>query len=229
MDHRGVKSLLYEQIARIGKAVASSHRLEMLDLLSQGEKSVEDLAAAAGLSVKNASAHLRILRTARLVEVRKEARFSYYRLADRQVGEFFIGLRDLAEGRLAEMREVSREYFGGRKRMTRVDRKELMRRARRGEVTVIDVRPIDEYRAGHLPGARSIPLSKLRRSLDSIPRSREVVAYCRGPYCILAHQATELLRAEGYRATQIDDGVADWMASGLPVESGPPTEEKQRN
>ena len=220
MRPRIPKSTLYEQLARIGKGVSSPHRLELLDLLCQGEKSVETLASQAGLSVKNASAHLRALRAARLVDTRKEARYVYYRLADEAVCRFFLALRDLAETRLAEMREVAREYQRGQVEMTPVDRQRLLERALAGEVIVLDVRPPAEFRAGHIPGARSVPLDQLRRTLGSIPKDQEVVAYCRGPYCVLALEAVELLRAEGYRATRLEDGVAEWRAAGLPVDLG---------
>jgi rhodanese-related sulfurtransferase/DNA-binding transcriptional ArsR family regulator len=218
MKPRALKNALYGQFARIGKGVSSPQRLELLDLLSQGEKSVETLAAQAGLTVKNASAHLRVLRAARLVETRKEARHVYYRLADESVSSFFLALRGLAESRLAEVREVAREYFNGPVGMTPVDRQRLLERVRTGEVTVLDVRPAAEFRAGHIPGARSVPLEELEQTLGSIPRDQDVVAYCRGPYCVLALEAVELLRARGYRATRLEDGVAEWRAAGLPVE-----------
>ena len=220
MKPRLPKSALYEQFARIGKGVSSPQRLELLDLLCQGEKSVEMLAAEAGLSIKNTSAHLRVLRAARLVETRKEARYVHYRLADESVATFFVSLRTLAESRLAEVREVARQFLGGREEMTPVDRQRLLERARTGEVTILDVRPADEFRAGHIPGARSVPLDQLRQTLGSIPRDQEVVAYCRGPYCVLALEAVELLRAEGYRAARLEDGVAEWRAAGRPVEVG---------
>ncbi len=220
MKRRMLKNALYGQLARIGKGVSSPQRLELLDLLSQGEKSVETLAAQAGLTIKNASAHLRVLRSARLVEPRKEARHVYYRLPDESVSNFFLALRGLAESRLAEVREVAREYFNGPVGMTPVDRQRLLERARTGEVTVLDVRPAAEFRAGHIPGARSVPLDELEQTLGSIPRDQDVVAYCRGPYCVLALEAVELLRAEGYRAVRLEDGVAEWRAAGLPVERG---------
>lgn len=217
---RTLKNALYGQLARIGKGVSSPQRLEILDLLSQGEKSVETVAAQAGLNVKNASAHLRVLRAARLVETRKEARHVYYRLADESVSNFFLALRGLAESRLAEVREVARQYFKGPVGMTPVDRQRLLERARTGEVTVLDVRPSAEFRAGHIPGARSVPLDELEQTLGSIPKDQDVVAYCRGPYCVLAIEAVELLLSRGYRAVRLEDGVAEWRAAGLPIEGG---------
>lgn len=210
-------SPVYEQLARIGKCVSSPHRIELLDLLAQGEKSVEALAVETGLTVKNTSAHLRVLRGARLVEVRKEAQFSFYRLADDAVASFVRSLGELAEQRLAEMREFSEEFRKGRDRMTAVDRRNLLKRVRDGEVVVLDVRAATEYDAGHIPGARSVPLDELESALNSIPKSREIVAYCRGLYCGLAEQAVELLRKKGYRASRIHDSIVDWKAAGLPV------------
>ncbi len=213
-------SLVYEQLARIGKSVSSPHRIQILDLLAQGEKSVEAVAAEAGLTVKNTSAHLRVLRGARLVESRKEAQFSFYRLADEAVASFVVTLRELAERRLAEVREFSLAFLGGRERMTPVDRRKLLSRMRKGEVVVLDVRAAAEYEAGHIPGARSVPLTELEKALRTIPREREVVAYCRGPYCGLAEEAVALLRKKGYRASRIHDGIVDWKDAGFPVEGG---------
>jgi rhodanese-related sulfurtransferase/DNA-binding transcriptional ArsR family regulator len=215
-----MKSVVYEQLSRIGKSVSSPHRIEILDLLSQGEKSVQALAAETGLTVKNTSAHLRVLRSARLVETRKDAQFHFYRLADDAVGAFVVALRDLAEKRLAEVREVSDAYFGGRERLTPVDMRKLLARARKGEIIVLDVRPSSEFEAGHLPGARSVPLVELEAALGSIPKNREVVAYCRGPYCVLAEKAVALLRSKGYRATRIHDGIVDWKAAGFSLGGG---------
>lgn len=212
---------VYEQLARIGKAVASPHRIHLLDLLAQGEKTVESLAGEAGISVKNASAHLRVLRGARLVESRRDAQFSVYRLADAAVASFAVALRSLAENRLAELREFAAEFLAGRERLTAVDRRRLLQRLRDGEVVVLDVRPPAEFAAGHIPGARSVPLAELERALRTIPKSKEIIAYCRGPYCGLSEKAAALLRRRGYRATSIHDGVVDWREAGLPVERGP--------
>jgi len=219
-DPRRIDSTLYQQLARIGKAASSPQRLELLALLAQGEKPVERLAQEAGLTVKNTSAHLRVLRETRLVEARKAAQYVHYRLADEAVSTFFLALRDLAEHRLAEVREVSQRFFGGRDRMTAVDRKRLLQRIRAGEVMVLDVRPESEFDAGHIPGARSVPLARLKQTLRSLPRDQEVVAYCHGPYCVLAKEAVELLQARGYAATRLDDGITEWKAAGLKLERG---------
>jgi rhodanese-related sulfurtransferase/DNA-binding transcriptional ArsR family regulator len=218
-----VKTALYQQLARLGKAVSSPQRLEMLHLLSHGEKSVEALAEQTRLTIKNASAHLRVLREARLVEPRREGQRVYYALAEEGVATFFLALRELAERRLAEVREVSQQYFGGRKRMTPLDRRQLLARIRAGDVTVLDLRDESEFGAGHIPGARSVPLGELKKTLRSIPRDQEVVAYCHGPYCVLSLEAVQLLNAKGYRATRLDDGPVEWAAAGLPVARGPAT------
>jgi rhodanese-related sulfurtransferase/predicted transcriptional regulator len=213
------KKEVYRLLARIGRGVSSPARLEILDLLAQGEKTVETLALQAGLSVKNASAHLRELRSAGLVEARREGRYVHYRLADESVSVFLVGLRAVAEARLAELREVARKHFGRRDAdVSPHDRRRLLERVRAGEVTVLDVRPAAEYAAGHIPGARSVPLEELERALASIPKDQEVVAYCRGPYCVMALEAVALLEASGYRATRLDHGVAEWRAEGLPIE-----------
>jgi rhodanese-related sulfurtransferase/DNA-binding transcriptional ArsR family regulator len=219
---RTVKGALYQQLARIGKAVSSPQRLALLDRLANGEKPVEALATQLNLSVKNASAHLRVLREARLVEPRREGQQIYYRLAEAGVATFFLALRDLAERRLAEVREVSRQYLGGRTQMTAVDRRQLLSRIRAGEVTVLDLRDESEYLTGHIPGARSVPLRDLRKALRSLPRDQEVVAYCHGPYCVLSLEAVQLLGAKGLQATRLDDGLVEWAAAGLPVERGAP-------
>jgi rhodanese-related sulfurtransferase/DNA-binding transcriptional ArsR family regulator len=197
--------------------VASPHRIQILDLLAQGEKSVEALAEEAGLSVKNASAHLKVLRGARLVECRKAAQFCFYRLADEAVASFTVTLRDLAERRLAEVREFAEAFHKGRERMRPVDRRNLVARIRKGEVIVLDVRPAAEYQSGHISGARSVPLAELEQALATLPKSTEIVAYCRGPYCGLSEKAVALLRSKGFRATRIHDGVVDWREAGLPV------------
>jgi rhodanese-related sulfurtransferase len=214
-----LKDAIYEQFARLGKAVASPKRLELLDLLCQCPRSVDALAQQAGISVANASQHLQVLRAARLVDAEKKGLYVEYRLADDEVGRFFVALRGLAESRLAEVERVSREYHASRAGMEAVASDELLRRVNNGEVTVLDVRPVEEYRAGHLPGAISIPIDELRTRLLELAPDREVVAYCRGPYCVMAVEAVELLREQGITAHRMELGVADWRARGWNVTS----------
>jgi rhodanese-related sulfurtransferase len=217
--HRRFKNSIYEQFARLGKAVSAPKRLELLDLLCQGPRTVEALAEQAAISVANASQHLRVLRAARLVETEKKGLYVEYRVADDDVCRFFVTLRGLAESRLAEVEQVTRDYFEERGAMEAVQGDELLRRVKNGEVTVLDVRPREEYRAGHLPGALSIPVSELRARLKELPKDREVVAYCRGPYCVMAIDAVELLRKKGFKAQRMEQGVVDWRARGWRVET----------
>ena len=217
---RLVKDGLYEQFARIGKAVAHPKRIELLDLLCQGERSVEVLADAAAMTVVNASAHLRVLRESRLVATRKEGTRVFYRLADDAVCEFFFSLRDLAGDRYAEVDRIVRDFFEARDELEPVNRDELLSRAGDGGVIVLDVRPREEYEAGHIPGAISIPLADLKGRMASLPRGAEIVAYCRGPYCVLAPQALDLLRREGFRARRLEDGFPEWRRAGLPIATG---------
>ncbi len=215
------KSVIYEQIARIGKAAGSPGRLELLDLLTQGPRTVEALAAQIGQSVANTSHHLQVLRRARLVDAEKAGLHVTYRVADPQVAAFFLQLRTLAESRLAEIQQVTRQYLEERGAFETVSDEELLRRVRAGEVTVIDVRPGEEYAAGHLPGAISLPLADLRKDRLRLTRRRDVVAYCRGPYCVMALDAVDILRRRGFRAHRLEHGVLEWSARGWPVESGP--------
>ena len=218
--NRRFKTAIYEQFARIGKAIANPSRLELLDLLCQGPRTVEALAKEANLGLANTSQHLKALRAARLVEAEKAGLYVTYRLADERVCQFFRSLRSLAETRLAEIREITREFLADRKGLEPVDREALLAKVREGAVTVLDVRPAEEYRSGHIPGALSIPLKELERRLSDLPRERDIVAYCRGPYCVLAVEAVELLRARGFRAFRMEQGVQDWRAEGLPVLAG---------
>jgi rhodanese-related sulfurtransferase len=218
MSSRKIKDLLYEQVARIGKAVGSPKRLELLELLSQGEKTVERLAADASIGMKLASAHLKVLKEARLVEARREGRFIAYRLTGRDVTDLWVNLRSVAEEHLVELRLVLEKIFAAPERLTSETRAGLLERARQGEVTVIDVRPQTEYQVGHLPFARSMPLAEVERRLAELPRGKEVVAYCRGPFCLLSGEAVKLLRARGILARKISDGVAEWAAAGMPLE-----------
>jgi rhodanese-related sulfurtransferase len=217
---RRFKDRIYEQLARIGKSLAAPKRLELLDLLGQGPRTVDALAAQAGLSVANTSQHLQVLRAARLVEAEKRGLYVEYRLADCRVSRFFLGLRELAQSRLGEIDEMARLYLEKRGLLESVDAEELMRRVRAGGVTVLDVRPREEYRAGHVPGAVSIPVRELAARLRELPRDREIVAYCRGPYCVMAIEAVELLREHGFRAQRMEQGVLDWGARGWRIETG---------
>jgi rhodanese-related sulfurtransferase len=219
MPNRDFKDAIYEQFARLGKAVSAPKRLELLDLLCQGPKTVEVLAGHAALSVANASQHLQVLRAARLVEAEKRGLHVEYRLAGEDVCEFFLALRNLAESRLAEIEVVTREYLGRRDAMETVAGGELLRRVKSGEVTVLDVRPPEEYRAGHIPGAMSIPLGELKARFKELPKNRDVVAYCRGPYCVFALEAVELLRKKGFKAHRLREGVLDWRSRGWRVDA----------
>jgi rhodanese-related sulfurtransferase len=216
--NRRFKDNIYEQFARLGKAVAAPKRLELLDLLCQGPRNVETLAEEAAISVANASQHLQTLRAARLVESEKRGLYVEYRLTDEQVCRFFNSLRGLAETRLAEVEQVTRAYLEQRGAMEPVQSAELLRRVRDGQVTVLDVRPREEYRAGHIPGALSVPLPELKKRLTELPKNREVVAYCRGPYCVMALEAVDLLRKKGFRAHRLEQGVVEWRARGWRVE-----------
>lgn len=217
---RTFKNQLYEQFARLGKALAHGRRLELLDLLSQGERSVEELAREMAMSVASASQHLQVLRAARLVEVRREGLYAHYRLADERVFRLWQALRDLGEERLAEIDRVVQTFLQDRQTLEAINVQELRQRLQEGSVVVLDVRPEAEYRAGHIAGARSIPIAELQARLREIPRSREIVAYCRGPYCVFADEAVALLRAKGYRVRRFEQGLPDWRALGLPVEKG---------
>ena len=218
--NRAFKDAIYEQFARIGKAVSSPKRLELLDLLCQGPRTVEALAKESGLAVANASQHLQVLRSARLVETEKEGLFVTYRLADPAVCEFFRAMRVLAESRLAEVEQIKRQFLEGREGMEPVDREELLALVRQGAVTVLDVRPVEEFKAGHVAGALSIPLDELKLRLSDLPRDQKIVAYCRGPYCVLSVAAVEMLRAEGFHAIRIEEGIQDFRAMGFSIAVG---------
>jgi len=221
--NRAFKDAIYEQFARIGKAVSSPKRLELLDLLCQGPRTVEILAKESSLTMANASQHLQVLRAARLVEAEKEGLFVSYRLADQEVCEFFHAMRVLAETRLAEVEQIKRQFLEGREDMQPVDRDALLELVRKGAVTVLDVRPVEEYRAGHIPGAVSIPLKELKQHVAELPHDREIVAYCRGPYCVLSIDAVEMLRASGFSAIRLEEGIQDLRAMGFPIAIEEPT------
>jgi len=210
---------LYEQFARIGKAVASARRVELLDLLCQGERSVEMLARTTGMTVTNTSQHLQTLRAARLVEARKEGTRVLYRVADEAVCRFFLELCELAHGRLAEVDQFVHRYLEG-DGFESLTRDELVTRMKKGAVVLLDVRPPEEFAAGHIAGAVSVPLGLLEELLDTLPADAEIVAYCRGPYCQLSSQALEILRAHGLRARRLVDGFPEWRLAGLPVATG---------
>lgn len=212
------KNHLYEQVARVGKALASPKRLELIDLLCQGEKPVEALAAEAGISLKLASAHLRELRLAQLVETRKDGKYVQYRLAGPGVADLWVKLRSEAEERLVEL-QLALASLAEQDGLEELDRTAILRKAKAGEVVVLDVRPGDEFASAHLPHARSLPVDELRKRLSELPKNLPVVAYCRGPFCVMARDAVELLRRKGYRAFHLSDGVAEWRARGLPIEA----------
>ena len=210
---RNIKDILYEQVARIGKVFSSPKRLELIELLCQGEKTVESLAHEASISMKLTSAHLRELRMAHLVETERQGKNIYYRLADKSVADLWVQIHTLAEERLIELQLALQKIATQPSDLVPSDRESLMKAARKGEVVVLDVRPTEEYLAAHLPFARSIPLGELRQRLAELPKDRSIVAYCRGPYCLMAKDAVDLLKQEGYAAIHLRDGVAEWAFS----------------
>ena len=213
-----IKDHLYEQVARVAKAIASPKRLELIELLCQGEKAVEDLANEGAISVKLASAHLKQLRLARLVDTRKDGKYVLYRLAGTSVADLWVSLREEAEVRLVELQVALSSLVQHGDDLQGVDRKTILEKARSGEVLVLDVRPQEEFDTAHLPHAKSLPVAELMKRLAEIPKDMPVVAYCRGPFCLMAKDATELLRKKGYQAFHLSDGVAEWRARGLPIE-----------
>jgi rhodanese-related sulfurtransferase len=217
---REFKDAAYGQLARIGKALSSPKRLELLDLLCQAERAVEPLAEETTMSVANTSQHLQVLEAARLVEARRKGRFVVYSLADALVCDFFRAYRVLGEDRLAEIEQIQRRFLVAQGELSPVDRETLLQRVQSREVTVIDVRPTEEYETGHIPGALGIPVNDLKRRLAELPRNRDIVAYCRGPFCVLAVDAVRLLRSSGRMAFRLDASVHDWRARGLPLATG---------
>jgi rhodanese-related sulfurtransferase len=216
--HREFKDRLYAQYARIGKALASPRRLEMLELLAQGERTVDSLASEMAQSLANTSQHLQALRQAALVESRKNGLFVFYRLSDPAVFSLCTAIRTVAEHQLADLERLVREHFGDRSEAEPVEMDELLKRARSRHVVVLDTRPANEYAAGHIAGALSVPVDDLQRRLRQLPREKEYVAYCRGPYCVYADRAVEMLRAHGRRARRLREGFPEWRAAGLPIE-----------
>jgi rhodanese-related sulfurtransferase len=215
-----MKSALYEQLARVALALASQGRLQILEFVAQGERSVDALAAMSGLSVANTSKHLQALRQAGLVNARKEGLRVYYSLAGDDVVALVSALRAVAEQRVAEVERLVRLWLAHRDEMEPIPATELLERAKKGLVTVLDVRPAEEYAAGHIPGAINVPVDKLEAFLSRLPKRKEVVAYCRGPYCLMSFEAVEKLRSRGLRARRLQNGLPEWRAAGLPVERG---------
>ena len=218
--HREFKARLYGQFARIAKAISNPYRLEFLELLAQGERTVESLADELGLSLANASQHLQTLKHAALVETRKEGLHVHYRLADPAIHNLSVAIRTVAERRLADLDRLVREHFGDRTNVEAVPMKDLLRRARAREVVILDTRPASEYVAGHIAGAISVPVDEIQRRLRQLPNDTEYVAYCRGPYCVYADHAVELLRSKGRRARRLLEGFPEWKGAGLPVQTG---------
>ncbi|MEO5375761.1 MAG: metalloregulator ArsR/SmtB family transcription factor [Alphaproteobacteria bacterium] len=219
MSRPGPKLSLFEQFATVAKALGSAHRLDLLELLAQGERSVEALAATAGLSVANTSQHLQVLRRVGLATSRKAGPHVFYRLSGDDVLDLLAALRRTAERHVAEVDRLVRGYFRERDALEAISREELVRRMRDGSVTVLDVRPPEEFAAGHIAGAVNIPTRDLMRRLDELPPGTEVIAYCRGPYCVLAFEAVATLRDQGIAARRVEDGFPEWRAAGLPVRS----------
>ena len=219
-DKRAFKNQLYEQFARIGKALSNAHRLELLEVLAQGEHSVEAVARETDMPIANASQHLQVLRAAQLVDVRREGVYIYYRLADEQVFTLWQTMRQVGEAHIAEIDRIVDTYLHDRNQLLPIGAAELLQRLVEGNVILLDVRPAEEYTAGHLPDAISIPVTELEARLPELPQDREIVAYCRGPYCVFADEAVTLLRTNGYSAHRLEQGLPDWRALGLPIESG---------
>jgi len=216
---RQFKDGLYAQFARIGKALSNPHRLELLDLLAQGERTVEDLASEANLPIANASQHLQALRAAQLVDVRRDGLYAYYRLSDERVFRMWQALRDLGELQLAEVNRLVQNFLQDRSPLQSINAGELVQRMEAGDVVILDVRPELEYQSGHIPEARSMPIAELETRLGELPLDQEIIAYCRGPYCVFADEAVTLLQKHGYRVRRLVEGLPDWQALNLPVES----------
>jgi len=218
MSTEMTKRELYQSIAKVAQALASGNRLQLLEFMAQGERSVDALSAMAGMSVANASQHLQALRRAGLVATRKEGQRVYYRVAGDDVVRLYQALRMVAESRIAEVRQLVNEFLGDRGDLEPVQAGELLARAKKGLVTVLDVRPPEEYAAGHVPGAINVPIEKLKEYFAKLPKKREIVAYCRGPYCLMSFEAVAVLRKRGWNARRLEDGFPEWKAAGLPVE-----------
>ena len=218
-NKRQFKDQLYEQFARIGKALSNPHRLEIVELLAQSERTVEELATEANLPIANASQHLQVLRAAQLVDVRRDGLYAHYRLSDERVFRVWQALRNVGELQLAEVNRLVQGFLQDRSPLKSITAAELLEQMKAGDVVILDVRPELEYRAGHIPEARSIPIDELETRLSEVPRTQEIIAYCRGPYCVFADEAVTLLKKHGYRARRLVEGLPDWQALNLPVES----------
>jgi rhodanese-related sulfurtransferase len=218
-NKRQFKDELYEQFARIGKALSNPHRLELVELLAQGERTVEDLAIEANLPIANASQHLQVLRAAQLVDVRRDGLYAYYRLSNQRVFRVWQALRDLGDLQLAEVSRLVQSFLQDRSPLRSINAAELVERMEAGDVLVLDVRPELEFQSGHIPEAHSIPIDELEARLEELPRDQEIIAYCRGPYCVFADEAVNLLQKHGYRVRRLVEGLPDWQALNLPVES----------
>lgn len=219
MNKRSLKNLLYEQVSRIGKAVSSPKRLELLELLAQSEKTVEMLASELSIDIKLVSAHLKTLKEARLINARRDGRYMFYRLSGSDVATLWVVLRQVAEEHLLELRTMLQQMVVDPVKLAPVAGEKLLEQARRGDVIVIDVRPEKEYFAGHLPFARSMPIAEIEQRLAELPVDKEIVAYCRGPFCLLSDEAIKLLSSRGYRIRKTLDGVSEWQAAGLTLET----------
>lgn len=218
LSARQIKDVLYEQVARMGKAASSPKRLELLELLCQAEMNVEQLASEAQISIKLASAHLSVLKSASLVVSRRDGKNIFYTLAAPDVARFWVDIRTLAEERLLDLQAALGNLVAGSGTLASMDRAALLREAESGEVVVIDVRPEAEYIAGHLPFARSIPVAELKKRIAEIPQDKTIIAYCRGPFCLFASEAVSILESAGHQAVRLDDGVAEWQAYGFAIE-----------
>jgi rhodanese-related sulfurtransferase len=214
---RAFKNGLYDRLALIGNALASGRRLELLDLLAQGERSVEALSIETDQPFANVSQHLQVLRRAQLVETRREGTYVFYRLADDCVLDLWMSLRNTGERQVSEIRELLRSFFRDRSELQAISQEELKSRLEDPGLVVLDVRPMPEYEAGHIAGARSVPVSELRSRLRELPRSRKIVAYCRGPHCVFADEAVQLLRSKGYQAFRLESGFPEWKIRGYPI------------
>jgi rhodanese-related sulfurtransferase/DNA-binding HxlR family transcriptional regulator len=220
MGERAAKDALFDGFAEVAKALASGRRAEIVDLLAQGERSVDEISDEIGQSVANTSHHLRAMARAGLLSTRRDGTRIYYALAGERVEVLWAALRDVAAEHVAGMERLAADYLGDRDGLEAISRKELAARLRRGDLVVLDVRPEPEFRSGHIAGARSVPINELRRNLRALPKDVEVVAYCRGPYCVYADDAVRELNRRGYRAQRLEDGYPEWKQAGLPVAVG---------